>query len=193
MLSALLESARRLTPGQIAGQVVFYLIFLGFVGHHADQPVYHHLSAGEAEIRLAVRHSGQLLGECRELSDSAVKQLAPNMRNPLVCPRERSNVNVELALNGEVLFTDAIAPAGLHNDGISAIYRSFRVREGPANLRVRIDDDEVHAGFTDEFDRELTLRSGDSLVVEYTDGFHLHGAVTDESPPRPRTGPRAPE
>ena len=174
MIGRIVQAFRELTPVQAAGQFAVYLLLFAFVGYLADQPSYRYLEEGQAEIKLAVRHTGQLLGECRELGAEEMSRLAPNMRAPLVCPRERSPVRVELALDEKVMYLNSIAPAGLHNDGISAAYATFMVPEGPVTLRLSIDDDANSAGFTHELQRDIVLRAGQSFVIEFSNGFNLH-------------------
>ena len=159
---------------RLAGQVLFYCLFFAFIGYFADQPEFVNLAPDEARLKLAVRHSGRLLGECQELDEAAQMQRAPNMRVARICPRERSPVTVELALDRKVIFVNSIEPAGLHNDGVSALYEYFNVKAGPVHLSVKLDDDINSEGYSHRFEQDFSLSPAQILVIEFDNGFNIH-------------------
>lgn len=169
----------RLGVKRLGGQIAFYLLFFTFIGYFADQPEVDNLVADEALIKLAVRHAGKLIGECRPLDASEIEQLAPNMRVVKTCPRERSPLQVELIVNGKVIFVDSIEPAGLHNDGISATYKKFSVKAGSVQLSVRVNDDAGGEGYSHRFEGDYDLGPADILLIEFNNGFNIyHGSRT---------------
>jgi|TARA_Y100000310_G_C20681779_1_gene816416 hypothetical protein len=165
--------SRELGVKRLGGQMVFYLLFFAFIGYFADQPEFDYLGGDEALVKLAVRHAGRRIGECRALDASEIEERAPNMRVPLVCPRERSAVQVELALNQDVVFVNSIEPAGLHNDGISAAYERFNVKAGPMHVGIKVIDDTGSEGPTHQFEGDYVLKPTDILVIEFSDGFNI--------------------
>ncbi len=86
----------------IAGQVVLYALFAATIGFFSSYPRYRHLAHDQALLKLSFSHPGQLVSECRRRTQEELAALPPNMRNPLDCPRERSPVTVQLALDGNI-------------------------------------------------------------------------------------------
>ena len=163
-----------LNARQILGQCVFYLGLIVFIGYLADVPSYQYLPPDRAEVKLIVRHSGQLLGECREPNEEEQAKLPRNMRAPIICPRERSPVAVKLILNGEPLFDQQILASGLHNDGISATYRRFTVPAGTSRLQLIVNDKSGEAKSTYHYDEELDLAPAESVALVFNHGFKLY-------------------
>jgi hypothetical protein len=163
-----------LSARQILGQCVFYLGLIFFIGYLADVPSYQYLPPDQAEVKLIVRHSGQLLGECREPNEEEQAKLPANMRAPIICPRERSPVAVKLILNGQSLFDEEILGAGLHNDGISATYQRFAVPAGTSRLQLTVNDNSGEAQSTYQYDEELNLAPAESVALVFNHGFTLY-------------------
>lgn len=159
---------------RLAGQLFFYCLFFAFIGYFADQPEFVNLASDKARLKLAVRHASKLLGECKQLDQLALQQLAPNMRSARVCPRERSPVTVELALDEKVIFINSIEPAGLHNDGITALYEQFDIKAGPVHISLKLDDDINTEGYSHLFERDFLLGPAQILVIEFNGGFDVH-------------------
>ena len=80
-----------------------------FIGCLLLHPRYRHLAHDQALLKLSFTHAGQLVHECRRRTPEELAKLPPNMRAPLDCPRERSPVTVELALDGQLLAQREIA------------------------------------------------------------------------------------
>ena len=74
---------------RIFAQALLYAAFAAVVGYFATAPVYRHLPADQALIKLSFSHSGKLLAECRQRSPEELAKMPPNMRAPMDCPRER--------------------------------------------------------------------------------------------------------
>ena len=66
-------------------------------------------------------------------------------------------------------------PAGLWKDGVSSVYRRFRVPAGVRQLHVRLRDSGRGAGFDYEARRAVELRPGRNLVIEFDpqQGFEI--------------------
>lgn len=93
--------------------------------------------------------------------------MAPNMRQEMDCPRERSPLTVELSLDGAMLARETVAPAGIARDGPSTYYARFPVPAGEHRLTVRIDDSERVQGFNHVRDETVRLDPGRILVVDF--------------------------
>ena len=93
------------------GQMAIYGLFMVLLGVFSSAPTYQHLPEDMATIKLSLRHTGQLLGECRERSSQEMINLPANMRAPLVCPRRRSPLLFELDIDGENVYSEELRHA----------------------------------------------------------------------------------
>ena len=151
----------------IAGQIALYAAFAAFIGAFASFPVYRHLAADEALLKLSFSHAGQLVHECRRRTSEELAKLAPNMRVALDCPRERSPVIVELGLDGRLLAQRIARPAGLAHDGASTLYERFVIPAGKHELLVKFNDSVQVQGFNYTHEERVGLSPGQVLVVDF--------------------------
>jgi hypothetical protein len=151
----------------IAGQVVLYALFAAAIGFFSSYPRYRHLAHDQALLKLSFSHPGQLVSQCRQRTQEELAALPPNMRNPMDCPRERSAVTVQLALDGSMLAQREIPPAGLSRDGPSTIYARFAVPAGSHRLSVQFDDSVREPGFNYTHDEDLDIQPGQIVVVDF--------------------------
>ena len=156
-----------LKPLAIAGQVLLYGAFAGFIGVFSSHPVYRHLAADQALLKLSFSHAGQLARECHRRTPEELAKLAPNMRAPLDCPRERSPVTVELSMDGQLLARRVGVPAGLSRDGASTLYERFVVPAGEHQVSVKFNDSVRTTGFNYVREDRVQLRAGQILVVDF--------------------------
>lgn len=152
---------------QLVGQVLAYTLFAITVGYFATRPAYTHHDPDNALIKLSFSHAGQRKGDCRQLTPEELAALAPNMRKPLDCPRERLPLVVELLLDGEILFKGELPPSGLAGDGTSTVYEKFPVEPGRHRLTARLRDSARTDGFDYEGETEVTLEPLQVFVVEF--------------------------
>lgn len=124
-----------------AGQAAAYAALALFIGYFAAAPAYSPSDPRQAQLKLSFTHGGARLEECRRYTAEELARIAPNMRRTFDCKRERVPVVVELELDGQVLFHEAVAPFGLWRDGPSAMYRRLTVAPGAHRLVVRLRDD----------------------------------------------------
>jgi hypothetical protein len=146
--------------------IPFYVAFAAFVGYFASAPPYRHLEPGEAVVKLSLSHAGALKQPCRQRSPEELAKLAPNMRAQLDCPRERSDVRVQLEMDGRALANVSARPAGLRNDLPSTIYRRFEVPGGRHTFRARLADT-AGGEFRHQAEVTLDLAPGGVLVVDF--------------------------
>ena len=154
-------------PASIAGQALLYALFAAFIGYFSAYPRYRHLDEREALIKLSFSHPGRLKADCRPRTAEELARLAPNMRMPVDCPRERSPVRVELKLDDKVIAEREVRPAGLARDGASTVYARFPVESGEHRLSVRINDDVRVEGFNHTREDRVRLQPGRVLVVDF--------------------------
>ncbi|MER2544572.1 MAG: hypothetical protein ABTS16_14170 [Candidatus Accumulibacter phosphatis] len=154
-----------LKPAAIVGQVILYGAFAAFIGYFATSPTYHQIPEDVALIKLSISHLGDR--ECRKRTPEELAKMPPNMRAPMDCPRERSDINLEVDLDGEPVFRTVLHPTGLYKDGVSTVYKRFEVKAGTHQLAVRMNDNLVVPGFNFVQDEEITLAPRQVMVVDF--------------------------
>jgi len=152
---------------QYAGQAIAYALFALTIGYFATRPAYTHLDPGKAVIKLSFTHAGERKGDCRRLTPEELAELAPNMRRPLDCPRERTPLVVEFSIDGDILFRGELPPSGLAGDGVSTVYRKFPVAPGQHRLTARLRDTTRLEGFDHESEVDVTLEPMQNFVVDF--------------------------
>ena len=152
---------------QYIGQAIAYTLFAVVIGYFATKPTYTYLEPGKAQIKLSFGHAGDHKTECRQLTQEELNKLAPNMRRPLDCPRGRLPVLIELELDGELLYSEALSPSGLAGDGVSTAYQTFAVEPGQHRLVARLRDSNRSEGFDYEKVSAITLSPHQNFVIDF--------------------------
>lgn len=160
-------AAARPTPAAWAGQVALYALFALVIGVFSRWPSYHPLAPGEALIKVSFSHTGKPVSECRKQTPEELAKLPPNMRAPMVCPRERSPVTIEVDVGGRPVVRRVAPPSGLAHDGASALYVRVPVAAGEQRIAVRLNDDARHPGFTYQRDATVNLGAAQVLVIDF--------------------------
>ena len=164
----------KLGAPRILAQVTFYVAVGLFIGYFTYSPTYQYTDGSEAELKFVVRHSGNLIGECRTLTSEEMGNLPPNMRKPQVCPREKAPLTVALSVNGNGIYDKTIEPSGLQSDGVIALYKRFPLPADVLDFQLAIEGGETYK-------QTVEAHPGDVLLMQYDDsGFHLRRAG-DES------------
>lgn len=156
------------------GQGVAFAAIALVLGYFSDSPRYTHFPADQALIKLTFAHGAKPKGGCRRLTAEEIAALAPNMRRPTTCPRQRLPVTVELELDGELVYRDVLPPTGLSGDGPSRMYRGFPVPAGRHSLVARLRDSDRTEGFDYVNAAEVELAPTQHLIVSFraeTGGF----------------------
>lgn len=149
------------------GQALLYGLFALIIGYFSSSPLYRHLPADQALIKLSFSHEGKLVSACRQRSAEELAKLAPNMRAPMDCPRGRSPVSVEIDLDGTPVYRHLAQPSGLSKDGASTVYHRIPVRSGDHRLAIRLNDDARAAGFNYQREETVNLKPGKVLVIDF--------------------------
>lgn len=150
-----------------SGQVLFYGLFAAVIGYFSVAPAFVNFPADQGLIKASFSHAGQLREECRARTAEELEKLAPNMRVPMQCGRERSPLQFELELDGKLLYRAELLPSGLSRDGASTLYRRFAVTAGQHLLRARLKDSVRVSGFNYTKEATVTVAPGQVFVVDF--------------------------
>lgn len=151
------------------GQFITYAIFAAGIGLFSIWPEYRMLDDNEAIVSVTFSHSSKRIGACRELTQAELNELAPNMRKPNSCPRERHPTYLELRADGQVIFSDTLLPSGLWEDGKANVYHRSRLKAGTYEIFIGMNDSGTSEGFDFEETIGMTLAPGQNLVVGFDD------------------------
>jgi len=157
-----------------AGQFVFLVLVMSFIGYFSNQPSYQQTPDGMAQIKLSFAHGGARKIDCRKLTSSEIAKLPANERRPNNCTRERIPVIVQLILDGELLYDDVLVATGLSKDGPSRTYQKLLVPAGPHSIVARLRDTKRTSGFDYETTHHVVLKPYQNLAVDFkadTGGF----------------------
>ena len=150
-------------------QVVTLCLLGAGLGYLADSPKLTVVAPGSTTLKLMVRHSGKVIGQCEELDEASLERKAANMRQVLVCPREKSPMAIRLTVNSRMVVDEIINPSGIHHDGVLAYYRSFEVQEGRLNLEVGMTENAVQDADERVFSYDIEATSASIIVVQLDD------------------------
>jgi hypothetical protein len=153
------------------GQAVLYGLFFVPLAYLTSNPLHTQQEAGMATLKVAVRHAGKIVGECKPVDSEQYARMPANMKRPEICPRERSPLRLAVELDGEILYAEVVPAAGLHSDGVASVYMRFEVPAGKHRLRLGMNDDVAVEGDTWEFDQEVTLAAAQVVVARFKEGF----------------------
>lgn len=152
---------------KILAEMFAYAAFALVVGLLSAWPRVELIDAGRAIVSLAFSHAGERIGECRRISQEELNKLAPNMRQPIECPRERHSVRVELRSGATVLYSGTLLPSGVWSDGKVNIYRRIEIAAGRHDFFIGMNDSGGDGAFDFVARRELDVLAGRNIVVEF--------------------------
>jgi len=152
---------------RIAGQALVFLLLVLGIGYLSQRPLLRPLPEGEGLVRLAMAVPGKLKGECRQFTEQELAKLAPNMRRPQDCPRERLPVRIRLELDGVLLREEVIEPSGIARDGGATAYWKLAVPAGRHELRARVSEDAAAPGFAYERGFRVDLHPGGIVTLDF--------------------------
>ncbi len=134
----------------------------------SDAPVYRALPLDTAVLKLSFVHGADRKAACRQLTPEEIEALPPNMRRTEICPRRRPPVVVELAVDGNIVYSAALAPTGFAGDGPSRVHEKFLLAEGDHDIMVRMRDNPQTTGFDHEAARTVVLSAEQNLVIDFS-------------------------
>lgn len=172
-------SSFRARPLRYLLQAFNYAVFMALVWYFATRPAITLINDDEAVITIAFAHAGQTREPCRRLTQEELNKLAPNMRKPEDCPRERSPVTIEARLDDELFYRDSLPPPGLFGDGGVDVFHRVKVDAGAHRLSLKMNDSVRIDGFNHEFEREVNIAPAQILLVSFdvNKGFVLKGGA----------------
>mgnify|MGYP002411172277 FL=1 len=83
------------------------------------------------------------------------------------CPRERSDIRVEVDIDGQNVVKHTLHPTGLYKDGISTMYRRLSLKAGEHKIAVRMQDNVKLEGWRYEKEETIDLKPAQSLVIDF--------------------------
>lgn len=160
----------------ILGQVVAFALFAIVLGYFSNSPSYTYHDPTMALIMVSFSHSSEHKEECRRYTPEEIAALAPNMRRPMDCPRERVPVYVEIIMDGNTLLNKSYNPTGLAKDGSASIYESIPVKPGQHQIIAKLRDSNREDGFDYESNVSVNLDPKELFVIDFRkdlDGFYF--------------------
>jgi len=152
---------------KILGQIIFYTVFVGFVGMFSAWPEMRVLEANEAIISVSFSLAGERVGICRQYTQEELNELPPNMRRPADCPRERHPVRVEIIANDEVLYNAILPPSGFWSDGESIVYARIVIVAGDYDLQLQLDNTGNESAFRYTQSAAVDIAPGRNFVIRF--------------------------
>lgn len=151
---------------RIAAQLALYAPLMVLIGYFSTEPHFAAVAPGEALLRLSFIHATQPKKPCRKRTAEELARLAPNMRAELHCPRERADLLVEVELDGAVVLRRKAKPAGVHEDGNTAVYERLRLAAGRHRIVARLRD-RSEGDFNYVKDETVELGAGSVLIIDF--------------------------
>lgn len=143
----------------------------------SDWPRYRSLPEGVGVLTLSFSHGADRGTTCRPATPEELAALPPNMRQPLICPRERPPVRVELEIDGAPAFTADVPPSGIGRDGPSRVHENFVLPAGTYAIAVRMRDRPGEEEFDWQAARSVHIDPADHRVIDFraaSGGFLFH-------------------
>jgi hypothetical protein len=148
-------------------QAFNYSVFMALIWFFATEPSIRILADDEAMITIAFAHAGELREPCRKLSSEELQALAPNMRKPEECPRERSPVLVEVLVDEQRIYQETFDPPGLFHDGSVDIYYRGKIPAGKHHVEIKMDDSVRKQGFNHTLRHDISIDPAHILLIEF--------------------------
>jgi hypothetical protein len=155
------------------GQALLYALFFTPLVFLTHRPMHQHLAEDRAVLKIAVRHAGAIIGKCTPIGTAENSKRPVNMQRTEICPRERSPLQLELILDGDTLYRATIPASGLHNDGVSSMYRRFDIPAGAHQVQLLMNDDQAVDGYTWQLQQDIQLEPAQVMVASFKAGFRL--------------------
>ena len=148
-------------------QAIVYAAFAVFVGYFSASPSYDYASSDRAILKLSLSHPANRIKPCIVLTPKEISELAPNMRQPERCERERLPLTVELDVDGNNLIRLIESPSGLWNDGPASVYETFELPAGTHRITARLRDTARTEGWDYSHTEDVILRKGRYFTVTF--------------------------
>jgi hypothetical protein len=161
----------------ILGQSIAFTIFACVLGYFSNAPSYTYQDPEMALIMVSFSHASERREECRRYTPEEIAALAPNMRRPMDCQRERVPVHVEVIIDGKTSLSKSYKPTGLSKDGAASIYERIPIKPGQHEIYAKLRDSKREDdGFDYEGNTSVSLEAKQLFVIDFRkelDGFHF--------------------
>lgn len=134
----------------------------------SDAPAYRVIPPQTGILKLSFTHGANRRAGCRQLTAEEIAALPPNMRRTEICPRRRPPVDIELAVDGDLVYRAMLPPSGLAGDGPSRAYEKFLLPAGNHEITVKMRDNPTTVGFDYEAVRQVVLAAEQNLVIDFS-------------------------
>ena len=155
-------------PLRIFGGFATLTVVFALAALLSDAPAYRVIPPRTGILKLSFTHGADRKAGCRQLTAEEIAALPANMRRTEICPRRRPPVDVELAVDGNLVYRATLPPSGLAGDGPSRIYEKFLLPAGDHEIAVRLRDNPNTAGFDYETVRQVALAPQQNLVIDFS-------------------------
>jgi hypothetical protein len=165
-----------LKPRYIVGQIVAYSLFALGLGYFSNSPSYTYHDPELSLVMVSFSHSSERKEKCRRYTPEEIAAMAPNMRRPMDCQRERVPVYVEVIIDEKTLLSKSYDPTGLSKDGSASIYERISVKPGQHELTVKLRDSGREDGFDYESSISVNLVPKQLFVIDFRkelNGFYF--------------------
>lgn len=152
---------------RIALQVLAYAAFAFTAGYLSASPAYEYADATNTTVKLSLSHAANRVKPCVQLTPEQIAELAPNMRRPETCERERLPLTVELEIDGEIVANIQAPPSGLWNDGPASVYERFEVEPGMHTVTARLRDSNRSGNWDYTHTEDVSLVAGRYFTVTF--------------------------
>lgn len=148
-------------------QALAYTAFTLLLGYFSFWPRYEYAPADMAVLKVSLSHATERAKPCVQLSPAQIAELAPNMRRPELCERERLPLHLELDVDGRILLRREAAPSGLWEDGPASVYERLQLPPGPYRIAVRLRDSARSEGWDYTFSEDIVLQAGRYAAITF--------------------------
>jgi hypothetical protein len=155
-----------MTVVRILAQLLLYVPLMLLIGIFSTAPRFDVIAADQALVRLSLIHAAQRKQECRTRTPEELNKLAPNMRAALDCPRERASLKVELEIDGALVFSRNVPPAGFKRDGAASLYHRLPLAAGRHRVVARLRD-RAEGAFNYVHEETVELAPGATLLIDF--------------------------
>lgn len=152
---------RYMLPGLALLLVLLIISILPFQNANVRPPT-------EAQIRIGIGHTGQMLASAKDLPPEIAAKIPPNVDPATVLGGERFPVQVQMLIDGEPVLEKTYRPRGLRREGNSEGLETHWLHPGKYMLEILLNDDGNN--WRPVYFDSVEIAPGEALVLFYDDG-----------------------
>ena len=154
-------------PKKLLAICVAASLFIAVLARFSNWPNTNLRGSDQSVISLTFSQAGQLLQECRKLTQQELDKLPANMRKTEECQRQRQAVEVVFKLDDKIIYEENLAPTGIWSDGAVTVYQRMKVPKGQHQMFIGMRNSNIDQGYDYVLESELVLEAGQHLIVEF--------------------------